>query len=191
MSHPQGNDDFGVNRSPGLASSYLRTFPPGRAVATDAFVRFTVTGIARKLHPCSHDAPPEGERAAPCGADTPAIHLSPPLYMPSARASRRFPRRPAATGFFFSRKDFKGKKRIVNKYEFAFLCRVGGCRAQSGGQAPDYPQGCGQPFGKPRGFLTVIHKPKPSPLLAFWHLSKLSTALRLLLLTPLSCYFAM
>ena len=47
-----------------------------------AFVRFTVTGIARKSHPRSHDG--RGKRrqqrlshaAAHCCADTPAIHLS-------------------------------------------------------------------------------------------------------------------
>ena len=55
---------FGANRSPGLASSYWRAFPrrpfteseQADAVAFFAFVRFTVTGIARKSHPRSHDA---------------------------------------------------------------------------------------------------------------------------------------
>ena len=52
---PSPGADFGVNRSPGLASSCRRTFP--RLTPQwypRALVRFTVTGIARKSHPCSH-----------------------------------------------------------------------------------------------------------------------------------------
>ena len=63
-----------------MASSYL---PPSRLRnGFAAFVRFTVTGIARKSHPHSHDAPMR-ERAAPHGADTPAIHLSEDIIMPA------------------------------------------------------------------------------------------------------------
>ncbi len=39
-----------VNRSPGLASFYLRTFPLSQWLPR-AFVSFTVTGIARNFHP--------------------------------------------------------------------------------------------------------------------------------------------
>ena len=56
------------NRSPGLASFYWRTFPPEGQWLFRAFVRFTVTGIARKSHPYSHDAPDQ-RSAAPHGAD--------------------------------------------------------------------------------------------------------------------------
>lgn len=55
---PRGMIGFhGVNRSPGLASSYLRTFPPRGSGFYRAFVGFTVTGIARNSHPYSHGAP--------------------------------------------------------------------------------------------------------------------------------------
>ena len=40
----------GVNKSPGLASPYLRTFPLSQWFHR-AFISITVTGIARKFHP--------------------------------------------------------------------------------------------------------------------------------------------
>ena len=46
-----------------------------------AFIRFTVTGIARNSHPCSCDAHLPKRAAHRC-ADTPAIHLSLLLYDP-------------------------------------------------------------------------------------------------------------
>ena len=70
----------GVNKSPGFASSYLHTFPHSQWLPNRAFVRFTVTGIARNSHPCSYDAvftkSFSVKRAAHRCADTPAIHLS-------------------------------------------------------------------------------------------------------------------
>ncbi|MDY5515223.1 MAG: hypothetical protein SPG32_10840 [Candidatus Ventricola sp.] len=39
------------------------------------------------------------------------------------------------------------------------------------------------------GFSRVFHRPKASPVLAFWALSPLSTALRLLLLIPIYGYY--
>ena len=80
---PRGMMDHGVNKSPGLASFYLRAFPPEQwllwALCSPpcAFVGVTVTGIARNLHPIPM-ALPLRSVAHRC-ADTPAIHLSPSL----------------------------------------------------------------------------------------------------------------
>jgi hypothetical protein len=52
-----------VNRSPGLASSYLRAFPLWQWLLR-AFVSFTVTGIARKFHPIPLRPSIEKERRA-------------------------------------------------------------------------------------------------------------------------------
>ena len=43
----------------------------------------------------------------------------------------------------------------------------------------------------PMGFDTVFHSQKGRQVLAFWQLSQLSTALRLLLLNPIYCYYSM
>ena len=58
----------GVNKSPGLASFYLRTFPLSQwlpmAQGQHAFVRFTVTGIARNFHPIPMTPSIRGRRRA-------------------------------------------------------------------------------------------------------------------------------
>ena len=84
-----------------MASSYWRAFPPGWAVALLAFVRFTVTGIARKLHPCSHDASPiRGGRAAPLGRRYTGYSFVAPYYTAGAAARQRFFRKAAHPGPF-------------------------------------------------------------------------------------------
>ena len=84
----------GVNKSPGLASFYLRTFPPEQwllwALCSPpcAFVGFTVTGIARKLHPIP--VTPPRERRALLRRYTGYSFVAFIIKRPAARVNRYF-----------------------------------------------------------------------------------------------------
>ncbi len=82
--NPRGQYDHNANRSPDLASSYLKrlltAWPQWLQQNAACFVVcFTVSGKVRESHP----VPMTGGflRSAACfHADAPAIHLSDPLY---------------------------------------------------------------------------------------------------------------
>ena len=92
-----------------MASFYLRTFPPEGQWLFRVFVRFTVTGIARKSHPYSHDAPDQ-RSAAPHGAD-PSADSFVGLIIPARPGQVKLKRKKrGVAGQNVPEKDEKGDK---------------------------------------------------------------------------------